>query len=258
MRSEHPVFLLIAGALHPAWVWHRVVPLLEQAGYAALAPDLPGMGEDRSMPAGEVTLATWTEFLVGRIEAIDAPVILVGHSRAGLVIGEAAERVPERVLAMVYVAGLAVPPGRTANETMAIKANMEGMTRTPDGKAFMLPPEAVIAMMYNRCAPEDAEEAARRLTPEPFAPLSTPSTVTAGRWGRVPRIYLEMSDDRTLVPERQRIIQAEAGCERTITIDTDHSPFLSAPSELAAALASIADLSARRAPAFENATRRTG
>ena len=33
--------LLIPGAGGSAWYWHRVVPLLEQAGLAVIAVDLP-------------------------------------------------------------------------------------------------------------------------------------------------------------------------------------------------------------------------
>jgi len=36
-----PSFILIPGAGGMAWYWHRVVPLLEQAGSEAIAVDLP-------------------------------------------------------------------------------------------------------------------------------------------------------------------------------------------------------------------------
>src|SRR2546423_723026 len=35
-------FVLIPGAGGAAWYWHRVLPLLQQAGHEALAVDLPG------------------------------------------------------------------------------------------------------------------------------------------------------------------------------------------------------------------------
>src|SRR5215468_7005396 len=35
-------FVLIPGAGGAAWYWHRLLPLLEQAGHKALAVDLPG------------------------------------------------------------------------------------------------------------------------------------------------------------------------------------------------------------------------
>lgn len=66
-------FMLVTGALHGAWVWNRVKSLLEQADYRVLAPDLPGIGEDRSISASQATLALWAEFLVAKAREADAP-----------------------------------------------------------------------------------------------------------------------------------------------------------------------------------------
>jgi len=35
-------YVMIPGAGGAAWYWHRVVPLLQQAGHEATAVDLPG------------------------------------------------------------------------------------------------------------------------------------------------------------------------------------------------------------------------
>lgn len=41
-------FILVPGAGGMAWYWHRIVPLLEQAGCEAIAVDLPA--DDRFFP----------------------------------------------------------------------------------------------------------------------------------------------------------------------------------------------------------------
>lgn len=43
-------FVLIPGAGGAAWYWHRVVPLLQQAGHSAIAVDLPGADESAGLP----------------------------------------------------------------------------------------------------------------------------------------------------------------------------------------------------------------
>lgn len=48
-------FVLIPGAMHGGWTWERIVPLLEAAGHEAVAPDLPGMGANRSVAFDQVT-----------------------------------------------------------------------------------------------------------------------------------------------------------------------------------------------------------
>jgi len=60
------------------------------------------------------------------------------------------------------------------------------------------------------------------------------------RAGRVPRIYIQCLRDRVLPIDGQRAMQQAVGCERILTIDTDHSPFLSRPGELADHLLSLA------------------
>ncbi|WP_242128668.1 alpha/beta fold hydrolase [Sphingobium sp. Sx8-8] len=245
MPTEKPVFMLIAGALHPAWVWRHVVALLEDSGFRVIARDLPGMGDNREMHVDNVTLADWTDDVVREIQSVGSPVILVGHSRGGLIVGEAAEQVPERVAAIVYVSALVVPRGRTAAEVMAMRPH-DHVIAAPSGKSFTMAPDVVLALMYNRSDPQEASLTVARLTPEPFAPLITPAGITLARWGKVPKIYVELTDDRTLTLERQRLIQSEVELQDVIAIDADHSPFLSAPEELARALVAVADGLAER------------
>jgi pimeloyl-ACP methyl ester carboxylesterase len=238
--------ILVTGALHGAWVWGRVKPLLEEAGHRVLTPDLPGIGEDRSIATSEATLAVWADFLVSKAREADAPVILVGHSRGGHVIGEAAERAPELMAGLVYVAAILAQPGQTAFEAMGGDRDGDFPHLLPDG-VMTMPADVALPIFHNRCSPADAAEAGRRLCPEAYAPNATPSGVTWERWGRIPRAYVECSDDRALPLEQQRAMQALAPCDPVFTLDADHSPFLSATEPLAdAILAAARRLEARR------------
>jgi pimeloyl-ACP methyl ester carboxylesterase len=116
----------------------------------------------------------------------------------------------------------------------------------PDG-VMTMPADVALPIFHNRCSPADAAEAGRRLCPEAYAPNATPSGVTWERWGRIPRAYVECSDDRALPLEQQRAMQALAPCDPVFTLDADHSPFLSATEPLAdAILAATRRLEARR------------
>ena len=95
-------YVLIHGTWHGAWCWDKVIPLLEQAGHAAIAPDLPGHGKDKT-PIPEVTLHAYVNRVCETINAQTEPVILVGHSMAGVIIIQAAEECPERIKMLVYV-----------------------------------------------------------------------------------------------------------------------------------------------------------
>ena len=67
----------------------------------------------------------------------------------------------------------------------------------------------------------------------------TPLELTAARYGRVPRAYVETTFDRAISLAAQRRIRAALPCDPVFTLDTDHSPFLSQPEALARILISI-------------------
>lgn len=211
-------FVLIPGAMHGRWTWDRIVPRLEAAGHEVVAPDLPGMGANMSIPVEEVTLADWGDFVAGLVrqahERTKAPVVLAGHSRGGLVIGEAAERVPELLAGLIYVTALLVPPGQCLAEVTGHR---------PDPHAPPMEREQVAAMartmFYSSCTAEDADWAVSNLLREPMQVMHESATVTPERWGRVPRAFIECSEDRVLSLDKQRDMQSAAPCDPVVTLD---------------------------------------
>src|SRR5580765_5765914 len=90
-------FVLIHGSWHGGWCFDEVKALLEAAGHRVIAPDLPGMGGTEA-ELGAVTLQGWADFVAGLCrDAPQRPVVLAGHSRGGLVIGQDAETAPEAI-----------------------------------------------------------------------------------------------------------------------------------------------------------------
>jgi pimeloyl-ACP methyl ester carboxylesterase len=235
-------FILIHGAWHGGWCWERVGPLLEAQGHRVIAPDLPGM-EQQPRALGDDPLGEWADFVAGLASCADDPVILVGHSRGGAVISEAAERAPDSIARLVYLTAFLLESG----QSLADVAN-----RYPDvGPGPFIRPaddpsrvtvelEPAIAVFYNRMSQEDARAATARLVPEPLAALTTPLKVAAERFGRVPRAYIECTDDRAISLEMQREMQAALPCDPVVTLDCDHSPFYSAAPQLAEALLLLA------------------
>ena len=107
-----PDILLIHGAAHGAWCWHRVIPALERLGHHARAIDLPGNGDDRT-PAAQVTLDRYADAILA---ATNGPTILLGHSMGGFPITAAAQRAPDRIAALIYLCAYLPRPGQTLAE----------------------------------------------------------------------------------------------------------------------------------------------
>lgn len=233
-------FILIAGAWHGAWCWERVSPLLTAAGHRVLAPDLLGMGADPTSLAG-VTLASWADQIAKVVEHEADPVILVGHSRGGIVVSEVAERVPDRIATLVYVSGSLLASGESVF-TKARKpepGEMDILQMREDGSA-MLPSDIAAATFYNATPAEWTAAALPKLSPEPLWIHATPLVLTPGRYGRVKRAYIETLRDHALPLDTQRAMQATLPCTPVFALDSDHSPFFSKPDELVRCLLSIA------------------
>jgi pimeloyl-ACP methyl ester carboxylesterase len=231
------IFLLIHGAMHGGWCWREVVPLLEAHGHTALAPTLPGLADDPT-PRDRVDLKITADFIADLVRAQPEPVLLTGHSMGGLMISEAAERAAEHIAGLIYVTAALAPAGPRPPDPR-FEAAMQAMTLSSDGVSFVCAPSAAAPMFYNRTDPKAAEDAVSRLTPQPIKPGIEPLSVTDARFGRLPRAYVECLDDQAIPIALQRDMQSALPCSPVVTLDTDHSPFLSAPRDLADALISI-------------------
>ena len=257
-------FVLLHGSFHAAWNWHRVVPLLERAGHRAIALDLPGHGLDRT-PAHRVTLERCVADVVEIVDRLDGPVVLVAHSRNGIVISRAAELRPDRISGLIYLAAYLVPDGRSMMEfavddteslvvrnvalgfdskyvPLLVRALRSAPLRWLAGillplrlQTHRLKPAAYREALYHDCPDEITALANVLLEPEPNWAGFTPLRLTTERYGRVPKVYVECLQDRAVTLPLQRRMQRESPCDRVISLDSGHSPFFSQPEKLVAA-----------------------
>jgi len=234
-------FVLIAGAWHGAWCWHKVARLLEAQGHRVHTPDLPSTGADTTA-AADVTLEVWARFVADAVSRETQAVTLVGHSRGGIVISRAAELVPDRLRRLVYLSAYLLPAGTSLAD--AARTDTESlvppnMIPAADGHTCNLRAEVIRPALFGHCTDADYEYALARMTPEPLKPLVTRMKVSAQRFGSVPRAYIECLQDRTVTLAAQRRMQAELTCDPVLSLDSDHSPFLSHAEELARLLGGL-------------------
>ncbi len=242
MSGFDPV-VLVHGAWAGSWVWDRVIPLLESAGLDVHAVDLPGNGSDPVDPAS-VTFADYMAHLDRTVAGLSAPVSLVGHSGGGLSVTAFAERWPERVSRIVYVAGMMLPDGGSFADLVktVIVTNPEASginphtVWSPDRRVTHVPPEAAMAHFFNDCSEDDARAAANRLTPQGEGGRAVVMHISAERFGRVPRLYVEALDDRSVVLAVQRRMQALVPGARIVSLPTGHAPQYSAPASFVQAI----------------------
>jgi pimeloyl-ACP methyl ester carboxylesterase len=234
------VYVLIHGAWHGAFCWHKVVPLLERAGHVVKAPDLPGHGADPT-PRRNVTLKAYVDRVSEILDGCAEPAILVGHSMGGVVITQAGEARPDKIAALVYLAAFLPRNGQSLGDIAGRDSESHvpsGLVVSPDGAEAAFREDAQRAAFYADCSDEDAAHARARLGPQPLEPFAAPVTISEERYGKLPRFYIHCREDRALTIGLQRALVEAVPC-RTFTLATSHSPFYSDPEGLARHLLAI-------------------
>lgn len=227
-------FILIHGSWHSAWNWHKVVPLLEKQGHRAIAIDLPGMGRDKT-PIQEVKMKTTVEKICQLIDNVDGKVILVGHSKNGIMISQVAEYRPDKIEKLVYLAAYLIPNGKTQREYSLQDSGgvlKPYVTMYEELNAHTLLPEIYKEGLYADCDDEITELAKILLSHEPVESGITPLHLTEENYGSVPRFYIECTEDKAVTPFIQRKMYTETPCMKIYSLPASHSPFFSKPKEL--------------------------
>ncbi len=227
-------FVLVHGAWHGRWCWNNVVPLLQAKGHKVLAPDLPGHGDD-STPPESLTLADYVSSIVSVVASVGEPVVLVGHSMAGMVVAAVAEQVPQAVAKLVFLTAFMPASGDSIASLQ--KSNVgsrlpDFVMRSEDKLTTTVRPEGLVPLFYHDCSPDDIAFAQSRLVREAIAPNRGGVHLTPERFGRIPRLYIECLHDQTIVPSLQKLmINAQPGTQ-SAKLDSGHSPFFSMPEKL--------------------------
>jgi pimeloyl-ACP methyl ester carboxylesterase len=235
-------FILIHGSWHNAWNWHKVVPLLERAGHKAIAIDLPGMGRDKTA-IQEVRMQSTVERICNLIDSIEGSVILVGHSKNGIMISQAAEYRPQKIEKLIYLAAYLVPNGKTQREYSVRDTGgwlKPYVSQHPQTNSHTLQPEIYKEGLYHDCDEDISEMAKYILSHEPVESGITPLQLTDENFNSVPRYYIECTEDRAVTPFIQKEMYTETPCRKVYSMATSHSPFFSQPKELTEIFCEIA------------------
>jgi hypothetical protein len=216
-------FVLIPGAGGAAWYWHRIVPLIKQAGHEAIAVDLPG--DDKL--AGLPEYASQVVSVIGERD----DVVLVAQSLGGFTAPMVAAKVPVRAIVLVN-AMIPLPaetPGAWWANTGSALARAAAAEEGGYGTAF----DEVVYLLHD--VPADVAAAgASQQRPEADAVFG--SACDFGRWPSVPIRVVAGADDR-LFPAgfQQAVARDRLGLDADI-LPGGHLIALSQPDLLASYL----------------------
>jgi pimeloyl-ACP methyl ester carboxylesterase len=224
--------VLVHGAWHGGWCWHRVADRLRQAGHRVIAPTLTGVGERRHLLGASVNAETHIQDVLGVLEAEELEdVVLVGHSYAGIVISGVAAGVPKRLRRLVYLDALLVEDGQSWADAFlpeVAEARRQSATIT-NGVKTIPPPDPAI---YGFADAADTEWVRRRMTPHPYAAFEQKMHWGGPLGNGLPRLYVDCTQPAiaalATIKDRYRGRSDWPFAE----LRTGHDSMVSAPAEL--------------------------
>ncbi len=234
-------YVLVHGAWHGGWCWDKIVTRLQAKGHTVVAPDMPGHGRDPK-PIASVTLPDIVARIHQTIDAQREPVILVGHSYGGAMITEASEKRAEKINCLVYLTAFLLGHGLSVMNLAEqdTDSHLGGQVEfSPKGDTATVKPGVIRDCFYGQCSDEDVALARSLLGPEAISGMRAPMQTSAQGFGRLPRYYIECLKDNAVSPRLQKRLYTALPCERVFSLDTDHSPFFSAPDALTEILAGL-------------------
>ncbi len=234
--------ILLHGSWHGAWCWYKVIPILESMGHVVFAPDLPARGRYWRFARGRTTLNAMATHVCKLLDSLGAPALLVAHSRGGIVASTVAQRNPEKLHGIVYLAAYMLRNNERVidlfrkDKTSLVPRNLHAnKTLFTD----FLDPSAYRDALYADCDLADIALANALLTPEPSLPALTRLRLSEEKYGSVKRHYIELRQDRAVSLELQRSMIAASPCASVHGIEASHSAYFSRPRELSEVIDTI-------------------
>jgi pimeloyl-ACP methyl ester carboxylesterase len=233
-------FVLVHGAWHGAWCWQRVTAALTAQGHRVHAVTLTGLGDRAHLMSPAITLETHIADVTNTIEAEELQdVVLAVHSYAGMLGTAVADRMPRRLLHLVYVDALVPRPGESWSSTQASatrEARLALAQASPD-YSFPPPDPSVFGLQA-----EDHAWVQRRQTPHPGHTYQAPLQFDPQRVAQVRRTFIDCNQPAiaTVDAIRSRVRDPRfwdgawvsgAGMQ-VVELATGHDPMVSVPQEL--------------------------
>jgi pimeloyl-ACP methyl ester carboxylesterase len=227
--SKKPNILLVHGAWADGSSWSKVIHLLSEAGFTIVATQqkLVSLEED-------------AETVRRAAEALEGPVLLVGHSYGGAIITEAAHICPN-VIGLVYIAGFALDKGESL-EILSASGPV-----APPGAAAIRPDKYGLLWIDremfadNFCQDVDKTEAhVMTIVQKPLSLAAFQGKVSDAGWKNLPCWYQVSMNDRMIPPPAEQFMATRINA-RTITVPSSHASMVSHPEEISEFILSAAN-----------------
>jgi pimeloyl-ACP methyl ester carboxylesterase len=229
--------VLIPGFWLDGASWDEVAGPIRDAGHTVHALTLPGL-ESREADRTGIGLRDHVDAVVGVVDSLSDPVVLVGHSGGGAIAHATADARPDRITRVIYVDSGPLAHGGVINDELPV---VNGEVPLPDWSVFEEEDlvdldEGLRAKFRSIAIPEPVGVTSdKQVLSDDERRYDVPVTVIACEFSsEMMRAW--MAEGHPYVAELTRIKDVEL-----VDLPTGHWPQLTKPRELAAAILAALD-----------------
>jgi len=240
LRSD--TYVLVHGAWQAPYVWDEVRSELEQRGNKVIIVELPGHGNDQTA-THMLNLDVYRDKVIQAIPDETNKVILVGHSMAGMVISAVGEKIPSRVIKLVYVGAFLPTNGQALTDLAESDPGSKLgplLVRSADQLTLDIVRDSLAYLFINDGSTSTKNLVVKNYRAEPSIPFINKVSLTKENFGSIEKVYVKTLQDMVISPVLQDRMLATAGIQLVYSMNTSHSPFLVEPKKLAEILVDLA------------------
>lgn len=217
MTQQIKNVVLVHGAFADGSGWQAVAKILKADGYRVSVVQHP-----------ETSYADDQKYTKAAIDAMDGPVVLVGHSYGGSVITEAGNH--PKVAALVYIAAFALDAGEScASIEQAVPQASKAFKSDSNGLWWI--DQAHFVADFAADIPRDEAEF-MAISQVPISTDAFTHKVTSPAWKTKPTWYMVATADRSINPDQERMMAKRAKA-KTVEVASSHVAYMSHPKEAA-------------------------
>src|SRR5271154_5777638 len=209
--------VLVHGAFADGSGWEAVARILEKDGYTVSVAQPP-----------ETSYAEDVKYAKAAVDAMNGPVVIVGHSYGGSIITEAGN--DPNVKALVHIAAFALDEGEScASIEQALPQASKAFKADSNGN-WWIEQEHFAADFA-----ADVPPSVSHFMAVAQVPISTDSfthKVTSPAWKTKPTWYMVATADRSINPDQERMMAKRANA-KTVEVNSSHVAYMSHPKETA-------------------------
>src|SRR3984893_4594614 len=208
--------VLVHGAFADGSGWEAVAKILKNDGDKVSVPQPP-----------ETSYAEDQKCTKAAIDAMDGPVVLVGHSYGGSIISEAGNH--PKVAALVYISALALDEGEScASIEQALPQASKAFKSDSNGNWWI--EQEHFAADFAADIPKE-KAAFMAISQVPISTDSCTHKVRNPAWRHKPTWYMVATEDRSINPAQERMMAKRAKA-KTVEVKASHVAYISYPKEM--------------------------